>query len=106
MTARSRRNGLWLPALAALAWAGVDGASAADRCLTQDEIREEVAQRRVVSQVAALRVARTQIGGEAVRARLCRNETGLVYVITALKRDGKVIRVIVDAPSGKVVGQN
>ena len=97
---------MWSLALATLAWATVDGAAAADRCRTQDEIREEVAQRRVVSQVAALRVARTQMGGEAVRARLCRTETGLVYIITSLKRDGKVIRVIVDAPSGKVVGQN
>ncbi len=79
---------------------------AADRCLTADEIREEVAQRRVVSQVTALRTARSQIGGEAVRARLCKGEAGLVYVITALKRDGKVIRVIVDAPSGKIISQN
>ncbi len=81
-------------------------AGAADACLTQDEIREEVSQKRVVTQVSALRAARAHLGGEAVRARLCRRESGLVYVITSLKRDGKVIRVLVDAPTGKVIGQN
>ncbi len=63
-------------------------------CLTEAEIREEVAARRVVPQVAALRAARAAAGGEAVRARLCRGEAGLVYSITALKRDGKVVRVL------------
>jgi uncharacterized iron-regulated membrane protein len=73
-------------------------------CLSESEIREEVAAKRVVPQVQALRTARASIGGEAVRARLCRHEGGMVYAITALKRDGKVVRVYVDAESGKVLG--
>jgi uncharacterized membrane protein YkoI len=73
-------------------------------CLNESEIREEVAARRVVPQVAALRAARASLGGEAVRARLCRHEGGMVYAITALRRDGKVVRVFVDALSGKVMG--
>ncbi|PSC04512.1 hypothetical protein SLNSH_13535 [Alsobacter soli] len=75
-------------------------------CLDQHEIREEVAAKRVVSQVVALRAARGALGGEAVRARLCRNESGLVYAITALKRDGKVVRVYVDAQTGKVMASH
>ena len=77
-----------------------------ENCLEQHEIREEVAAKRVVPQVVALRAARGALGGEAVRARLCRNERGLVYAITALKRDGKVVRVYVDAQTGKVVASN
>jgi uncharacterized membrane protein YkoI len=99
---KTMRAALLLSA-AALLQPAATAARAQDGCLTQDEIREEVAQRRVVTQVTALRVARSHIGGEAVRARLCRGENGLVYVITALKRDGKVIRVLVDAQSGKLV---
>jgi uncharacterized membrane protein YkoI len=38
-----------------------------------------------------------------VRARLCREETGLVYLLTLLARDGKVTHTAVDATSGKVV---
>jgi uncharacterized membrane protein YkoI len=75
-------------------------------CLRESEIREEVAAKRVVRQVIALRAAGAAIGGEAVRARLCRQEDGLVYVITVLRRDGKVKRVTVDAASGKVAGTN
>jgi uncharacterized iron-regulated membrane protein len=75
-------------------------------CLDQHEIREEVAAKRVVSQVVALRAARGALGGEAVRARLCRVDGGLVYAITALKRDGKVVRVYVDAQTGKVMASN
>lgn len=75
-------------------------------CLREAEIREEVAAKRVVRQVVALRAARAAIGGEAVRARLCRHDGGLVYVITVLRRDGKVVRVSVDAATGKVAGTN
>jgi uncharacterized membrane protein YkoI len=73
-------------------------------CLGESEIREEVAAKRVVPQVSALRAARGALGGEAVRARLCRHDGGLVYAITALKRDGRVVRVYVDAQTGKVMG--
>src|SRR3954454_1387423 len=65
-------------------------------CLTEAEIRDEGSAKRVVPQVTALRAARSSTGGDAVRARLCRGESGLVYSITALKRDGKVVRVLVD----------
>jgi uncharacterized membrane protein YkoI len=38
-----------------------------------------------------------------VRARLCRQDNGLVYLLTMLTRDGKVVHTVVDATSGKVV---
>ncbi|GGH13967.1 hypothetical protein GCM10007036_12940 [Alsobacter metallidurans] len=94
-------------------FAGVSAAAASEStvpkligCLDQHEIREEVAAKRVVPQVVALRAARGALGGEAVRARLCRVDGGLVYAITALKRDGKVVRVYVDAQTGKVMASN
>ena len=75
-------------------------------CLSDSEIREEVAAKRVVPQLTALRAARAKMGGEAVRARLCREGNTLLYQITALKRDGKVVRIVVDAATGKVLGPN
>jgi uncharacterized membrane protein YkoI len=80
--------------------------SAQRACLSEAEIREEVAAKRVIAQVAALRAARAAGGGEAVRARLCRGEKGLVYAITSLKRDGKVLRIDVDAVTGRIVERN
>ncbi|MCP8937734.1 PepSY domain-containing protein [Alsobacter sp. SYSU M60028] len=93
--------------LALIAAQGAEAASAGKThgCLNEAEIREEVAAKRVIAQVAALRAARSQVGGEAVRARLCRSDAGLVYSITALKRDGKVVRVLVDATSGRIVAE-
>jgi hypothetical protein len=75
-------------------------------CLSEGEIRDEVSAKRIVPQVVALRAARAAAGGEAVRARLCHGEGGLVYAITALKRDGKVLRIDVDAVSGRVIERN
>lgn len=75
-------------------------------CLSEAEIREEVAAKRVISQVTALRAARAVAGGEVVKARLCRGEDGLVYAITSLKRDGKVLRIGVDAVTGRVVDRD
>jgi uncharacterized membrane protein YkoI len=99
--------------MAALAFAATLSAAAARAsesevpklvgCLGESEIREEVAAKRVVPQVMALRAARGALGGEAVRARLCRHDGGLVYAITALRRDGRVVRVYVDAQTGKVM---
>jgi hypothetical protein len=75
-------------------------------CLSETEIRDEVAAKRVVPQVVALRAARAAGGGEVVRARLCRGQDGLIYAITALKRDGKVLRIDVDAATGRVIDGN
>jgi hypothetical protein len=39
---------------------------------------------------------------DVVRANLCRGPGGLVYVIMALRRDGRVVQVMIDGPSGRV----
>jgi hypothetical protein len=54
-----------------------------------------------VQPIVAFRAAGT---GEKIRAKLCKTETGLVYLITALGHDGHVSRVFVDAVSGLRVG--
>jgi hypothetical protein len=78
-------------------------APAPPACLSAQEIREAVQERRVVPQVAALRAARAAVAGDAVRARLCQRDGSLVYAITVLKKDGQVSRVYVDGPTGKVL---
>ena len=42
--------------------------------------------------------------GTVVQARLCHGQDGLVYVLTVLAHDGKVVRVVVDAVKGTLVG--
>lgn len=74
-------------------------------CLSDGELRDEVAAKRAIPQAAALKAARAAVAADPVRARLCRREAGLVYVITALAKDGKVTRITLDAETGRVVGQ-
>ena len=78
-------------------------ASAADRtgCLTVQERQAALAARKAVPLGRAMRVAKAQLGGDVVKARLCRQEKGLVYVLTVLARDGKVTQARVDAADGQ-----
>ncbi len=72
-----------------------------EACLSTREMREAIEAHRVVQPLVALRAAGA---GEKIRAQLCKTETGLVYLITALGRDGHVSRIFIDAASGLRVG--
>ncbi|MCX7310887.1 MAG: hypothetical protein NTV56_04010 [Alphaproteobacteria bacterium] len=76
-------------------------------CLGKTEQRAALSNGQTVTLAAAIRSARGSVRGrgsrEVVRARLCREEKGLVYLLTMLTRDGKVTHTAVDATSGKVV---
>ncbi|UMY18566.1 hypothetical protein MMB17_04345 [Methylobacterium organophilum] len=77
-----------------------------DDCLSPADLREAVADKRVVAPIAAIRAARQVIPrAEIQRATLCRHDQGLVYLLTALRRDGQFVKVMVDAQSGQVAGQ-
>ena len=71
-------------------------------CLSQDETRDAVMGRHVVDPAQASRHAREAAAGEVVRIRLCRQGDELFYLVTTLKRDGRVSRVMVEGNSGKV----
>jgi len=87
-----------------LSLAPARAAEVAHACLDQKERRAEIESGRVVRLDAAMRVARSKMPGTVVRARLCRGNDGLVYVLTVLARDGKVARLTVDAVKGTLVG--
>ncbi len=73
------------------------------RCLTRDQQRTAIAERRAVPLAAVRKAVRARVPGEMVRARLCQEPERLIYLLTVLPRDGKVRRVIVDAKNGAVV---
>jgi uncharacterized membrane protein YkoI len=71
-------------------------------CLPGDTL-EIVTARQVVEPTEALGRARQAVPhADVLRAALCHGPDSLVYRITVLRHDGRVIRVTVDAPSGKV----
>lgn len=72
-------------------------------CIPPQEMQEIIASSRVVAPVAALNVARQQVpNADVVRANLCHSDNALVYVIVALRKDGRVVQVMIDGPSGRV----
>ena len=87
-------------ALTVVSLAPVRAAELGHACLDQKERRAEIESGRVVRLAAAARAARSKMPGTLVRARLCRGNDGLVYVLTVLARDGKVARLTVDAVKG------
>ena len=91
-------------ALTILSLAPAGAAELAHVCLDQKERRAEVESGRVVRLDTALRAVSSKMAGTLVRARLCRGNDGLVYVLTVLARDGKVARLTVDAVKGTLVG--
>jgi hypothetical protein len=76
-------------------------------CLSKSEQRAAISSGQAVTLAQAIRSARGSVRGhgarEVVNAKLCREEKGLVYLLTVLARDGKVTHMTVDATSGKVV---
>ncbi len=74
-------------------------------CLNQKERRAAIESGKLVHLSAAIHAAKKRMPGTVVRARLCHDGEGLVYVLTMLAHDGKVARLTVDAVKGTLLGQ-
>ena len=69
-------------------------------CLSPDQRREAVSSHKAIPLSRVVRAVKARGPGEVVRAQLCEQGKGLVYVLTVLGRDGKVMRASVDGASG------
>jgi hypothetical protein len=92
--------------LAALTASGLAAAplpvseSAARLCYNRVETREKVAAHGLRESLVLLREASSEFGADPLNARLCRNRDQFVYEMSLLRRDGRVVRLVVDAASG------
>jgi hypothetical protein len=76
----------------------------AGTCLTKSEQRAAVASHHAIPLGQAIKILREHgKRAEVVRARLCRHEGKLVYMLTLLAHNGKVIRTSVDAGNGELL---
>ena len=72
-------------------------------CLSPGDTLDVVTARKVVTPSEALGLARKVVpNSEVLRAALCRAPNALVFLITLLRKDGRLVRLTVDALSGKV----
>ncbi len=74
-------------------------------CLSKAEQRAAVASQQALPLARVIKLRRRGNRSELVRARLCRHGEGLVYVLTLLRRSGKVSRVTVDAANGELISR-
>jgi uncharacterized membrane protein YkoI len=75
-------------------------------CLNKSEQRAALATHRAIPLAQAIKSTREHgRPAEVVRARLCHQGDGLVYVLTLLARSGKVTLATVDAATGNVIGR-
>ncbi len=71
-------------------------------CLTRPEQRAAVSAKRAISLAQALKLLHEQRRySEVLRARLCRRNGRLAYVLTLIGRNGKVAVVTIDAANGE-----
>jgi len=72
-------------------------------CLPPRQMQEALAEGGMVPPAQAVVAARRAVpGADVLRAALCRDGEAFVYRIMALRKDGRVVQVTVDAPSGRV----
>ena len=99
-------RGLALLSVALLGAAGQARQSAAialEDCLAPRAMREAVPAKGVVAPASAVMTARQQVpNSDVVRANLCRLDDALVYIIMALQKDGRLVQITIDGPSGRV----
>ncbi len=74
-------------------------------CLSKAEQRAAVASHQALPLAQVVKQRRHGHRSELVRVRLCRHGEGLVYVLTLLRRSGKVSRVTVDAANGELISR-
>jgi len=81
----------------------VQPASATQVCFSADDSRSAVAKHELVPLQDILRVVRSGSAPELISARLCETSANMVYMIAMLGKDGRVMRMTVDARTGIVI---
>jgi hypothetical protein len=71
------------------------------QCFSTAQTRERIEAHRLVDPFACMRAATREHQGEALGARLCRIDELFLYEISLLRPDGRILRLLFDAATGK-----
>ncbi len=74
------------------------------KCYSAAETRERVASHKLRPAFEMMRKASTLTGAEAVAGKLCHWNDDDIYVISLLRHNGALVRVFMNAVTGRVVG--
>ncbi len=70
-------------------------------CLSTAQTRETIDAHKLKDPFSCMRAAAQQLSAEALGARLCLHEETFVYEISVIRPDGRVVRVLFDAATGR-----
>ncbi|MGH6822724.1 MAG: PepSY domain-containing protein [Methylocella sp.] len=73
-------------------------------CFSTAETREKILAHGLFEPFRAMRNAASRSQAEAIGVKLCRWSEELVYEMSLLRHDGRVIHVFVNAKTGQVIG--
>lgn len=71
------------------------------QCFSTAQTREKIEAHKLADPFACMHAAARELNGEALGARLCRLEEMLIYEISVLRSDGRVVKLLFDAVTGK-----
>ena len=74
-------------------------------CYTAAETRDKIVKQDLFEPFRAIRNAEGRLQAEMIAIKLCRRSEALVYELSLLGRDGRVIRLTIDAKTGQSLGQ-
>jgi uncharacterized membrane protein YkoI len=77
--------------------------SADAACFSPDETREHVKRHGLIALNDVVRSSRGALRADLISARLCETGGNMVYMIAMLGRDGKLMRLTVDARTGDLI---
>ena len=75
-------------------------------CFSTAETREKILAHGLFEPFRAMRSAASRSQAEPIGVKLCRWSEELVYEMSLLRHDGRVIHVFVNAKTGLVIGSN
>ncbi|QGM46383.1 PepSY domain-containing protein [Methylocystis heyeri] len=70
-------------------------------CFSIAETRREIAQHKLADPFPSMQAAGVLVQAEPLSARLCRSGEVFLYEISLLRRDGRIVKTLVDALTGK-----
>lgn len=83
--------------------AGTSPVAAEQTCFSAEDTREHVIKHGLVPLQDIVRSARNSEHSDLISARLCETSGNMVYIIATLGRNGRVMRMTVDARTGNVI---
>lgn len=71
------------------------------QCFSTAQTREQIILHKLAEPFASMQTAARSAQGDPIGARLCRIDDNFIYEISLLRRDGHLVKILIDATTGR-----